>query len=544
MTGLRDMTVDELIARNAAEHADSLALEYEDCSFTWKELDIITDHIASHMLHDGIGMNTHVAILSTNSPNWISVYIALAKLGAVSVLINFNSSFEELRYLLDYTESEYLLYGDGYKDEVFSDIVSELKADSSVKVRGYMHIGRDGRGEWFRLSNIPYLHAGSYEELMAKKSAVMSENILSMVMTSGTDAEPKGVLLTHFQMLNIAAEAAEAMHWNAEDRICLSLSLFHCFGLSTGLLAGIVTGCELCLLSSFRSKQVLHAVQEKRCTVLNGVPSMFLLLLNNPDFEKYDISSLRSGIIAGSGIRTKDYLKICERMHLGHLQQSYGQTECSPSITFSDYDDSKELKSESVGRVIDNVEIRIADPDTDRKLENGQSGEIEVRGFNVMRYGYYRLRDLTEKTFSSDGWLRTGDIGYMDDNGDLYVTGRSKDIIIKCGENISPKEIEEVMLDYEGMDDVKVFGIEADIVQEEVAACFTGRKAIDTDGLMKYMRSRMAAIKMPGYLFRFDAFPLKQNGKLDINKMKEIVLGELKKNGGCLHEIHTGAKTY
>lgn len=525
---LKNVTLNHTITKNAKEYPDKIAFEYEDYSYTWMELDKITDHIASKYLGDGITIGTHVGIFSTNSPNWICTYIALAKIGAVSVLINFNYKARELYDIVKYTRLEYLCYGEGYKDGKFADHIDYLRKNRIPKIKQFISIGQNESGQWYQISNVPYVSQLDYEKLQMHKKRVSSSDHLSMILTSGTTAAPKGVLLSHFQMLNIAYEATELMHWGKEDKICLSLSLFHCFGLSTGFLASLVTGCSMCLLPNFRSKQVLEAVEKYKCTILNGVPSMFLAIMKNPDFDRYDLSSLYSGIIAGSGIRRQDYFKVREGFGFSHLEQSYGQTECSPSITFSGYNDSLDIKAVSVGKVIPNVTIRIANPRKNIEVPTGQEGEIQVKGFNVMQHGYFLKKHLSKTAFTKDGWLKTGDIGALDEEGNLFVTGRRKEVIIRCGENISPKEIEESLLDYHGIEDVKVFGIEAPVVQEDVVACYVCNSGFDETDFKDFMKGRMADYKIPKYLIKFENFPLFSNGKLNIKEMKTRVADLLK----------------
>lgn len=522
---LKHVTVDELMRRNAAVYSDKTAIEFMGITYTWRQLDIITDHLASFYLEYGVREGTHVGIFSTNSINWVCTFLALAKIGAVSVLINFNYKYEELLHGIKYAGVEYLCYGEGFKETDFSELIERLRQEPVWKMRQYINIGRDRDGDWYIPEKVPYGTAESYQKLLEHKRKIKSSAVLSMIFTSGTTAEPKGVLLTQYQMLNVAREAAAAMHWSQEDRTCLALSLFHCFGLSTGLLANLVTGGEICLLENFRSQSVLRAVEKNRCTVLNGVPSLFLAILNNPGFAEYDLSSLRSGIIAGAGIRRQDYYRVKEAFGYESLQQSYGQTEASPSITFSGYSDSEEIKAVSVGKVIPNVELRIADPDTGEILQPGVSGEVQVQGFNVMEQGYYRKAAETKKAFTRDGWLKTGDLGMLDDAGNLYITGRSKDVIIRCGENISPKEVEEAVLEYPAVENVIVFGVEEAIVQEEVAACIIWKGESDEAGLRSYLKEHIANYKIPKYMYGFEEFPLHSNGKLN----KKLLIEEAAK---------------
>jgi fatty-acyl-CoA synthase len=526
---LKDITIHQMMTYNAHQYADSLAIEYEENKLTWYELNKITDYLAEMYLDMGISKGSHVGIFGTNSPNWVMTYLALAKIGAISVLINFNYKEQKLREVIHYTQIEYLCYGDGYKEQDFHQLIEALKKHRIPRIKRYIPMELLRQEKWYMVPSKPYVYKNDDKNLMEYKKQVETENVLSMILTSGTTASPKGILLTHYQMLNIAREASEQMHWKQSDKICLCLALFHCFGLATGLLASIANGSAICLLSCFRSKQVLDAIQNNKCTIVNGVPSMFLAIMENPAFEMFDLSSLQSGIVAGSGLRSQDYRKIKKAFRMEHLQQSFGQTEASPSITFSGYADAIELKEKSVGRVISHVELRIAKKHSNQALPPFEEGEIQIKGYNVMQYGYFRKKAETKRAFTKDGWLRTGDLGHLDEEGNLYVTGRLKEIIIRCGENIAPKEIEEVMLSFPYIRDVKVFGVPAKIVQEEIAACILCNEGYQEEDLRNYLAQRLPHYKIPKYIECLEEFPLNTNGKLDIKEMKDRVVKGMNK---------------
>lgn len=521
---LEKMTVSQLLSYHATHYPDEIAMKYETYSCNWNKVNKITDQLACKYLKYGIHKGTHVGIFAVNSPNWIFTYLALAKIGAVSVLINFNYKTKELLSIVNYSNIEYLCYGDKYKGQDFIDIIQHLRKFRIWKMRQYIYIGPDEKGSWFHEEPSIYLNTNDYEKLEEQKAQVESEDILSMLFSSGTTAQPKGVLLTQFQMLNIAKIICNQMRWKQEDRICLTLSLFHCFGLSTGLLASIVSGCSLCILKSFASKEVFEAIEQQTCTVLNGVPTMFLSMIKNEEFDSYNLSSLRSGIVAGCKIHPHHYREIVNRFGFEKLQQSYGQTEASPTITCSDYEDVLEVKEASVGKVISNVALRIVDKKRKVATEPFVEGEIQIKGFNVMQYGYYKRKRETRKIITADGWLKTGDIGYLDENQNLCITGRKKEMIIRCGQNISPTEIEEVILQYDGILDVKVFGVPDSVAQEEIAAAVCCSTLVKREKIMAYLKENLADYKVPKYLYGYFGFPLLANGKVDIKTLKEITL--------------------
>ncbi|WP_099466626.1 class I adenylate-forming enzyme family protein [Konateibacter massiliensis] len=521
---LENITVDKKMADHVRQNPNDLALEFGAYRLNWKKLNEQTDCIAIALIEKGIKKGTHVGLFGTNSLNWVCTYLALAKIGAVSVLINFNNKKEQICQMLNYADIAYLCYGDGYKEQDFNEMADELRCQKEHAHIKYIPIGEKSCGLWKEKG----YEEQEYQKLAVYKSEVKSSDFLSMIFTSGTTAQPKGVLLTQYQMLNIAAQAASIMKWSKSDKICLALALFHCFGLSTGLLAGLCSGASVCLLPGFRSTQVLEAIETYKCTVINGVPSMFLALLEHADYEKYDLSSLKSGIIAGSGVRSQDYVRITSSLKIPCLHQSYGQTEASPSITFSLCEDSREIKAVSVGRVMEHMELRITDK-CGKVVSAFVDGEVQIKGYNVMQHGYYKKDEETALAFSKDGWLKTGDIGHLDEDGNLFITGRIKDIIIRCGENISPKEIEEVISEYSGIKDVKVFGIPAEIVQEEIVACIVAEQVLLLEDLKGYLRRRLPDYKLPKYIYECKEFPLQANGKLDIGKMKEHAIKEKEK---------------
>lgn len=515
---LKNVTIGKILSDKIEKIPDKNAIEYENVFYTWRELYDISDRLAIEFLKYGIGYKSHVAIWSTNSPDWIVTYLSLARIGAISVLINPNYKENELIQILEYSDVEYVCYG---KLAVCNDIVSCLKNKKIGKIKRYIPINMatdlkdDGT---FSIS------LEDMEKLKKAELKVTPQSIASMIFTSGTTSLPKGVMLTHYQLVNISIEATEEMRWTEEDRMCIALPLFHCFGLSVGLLASLYKGFCIYLLSKFRTTCVLKCIDEYKITLLNGVPTMFLALLNNSGRKNYDLISLKSGIIAGCTVFKEDYLKIQKELKLEKLQQSYGQTEASPSITFNNYDDPIAIKSVSVGKVISNVDLKIVSTEDGHELKAYEDGEIIVKGFNVMK-GYYKLPEQNSKKITKDGWLYTDDIGHVDDDGNLYITGRKQEIIIRSGENISPKEIEDVIIRYSDVDQVKVFGIQAPFVQEEIVACIIANcgKTIHIDNLKEYLKKYLADYKVPKYIYIFNKFPLNANGKIDVKKLKKEV---------------------
>ena len=328
-------------------------------------------------------------------------------------------------------------------------------------------------------------------------------------------------MLSHYSLVNSALEICSHMGWEESDKMMIAVPLFHCFGLTASLLTSIHTGCCMHTVEYYKTITVLQTVQKHHCTVLNGVPSMFLAITRNPAHKDYDLSSLRNGIIAGSPVSEEEYDAIRREIPGLLLHASYGQTETAPCVSISDVGDSATERATTAGRVLRHCEVRILAPDG-ASLQTGEDGEICVRGYNVMQ-GYYHLPEETAKTIDADGWLHTGDMGHLDGRNFLYITGRIKEMIIRGGENISPREIEQVIWHYPGIRDVTVIGLPTEVLQEMIVACIIPEEGmtIGNAGLMTYMENHLAYYKLPAHIVRMEAFPMNASGK--------VMLGELKK---------------
>lgn len=504
-----DTTIGCLFDQLVRNKGEQKLLHFKDASISWQEIDRISTKMASDMLSLNMTKGSRIAILCQNSPLYLCALFAIWKIGGVAVLVNPSYKTHEINQLVDYV---------GFRG-IFCDDFCIKKLQKTTSVELIHYIGMDA---WDSLKEQSRQISTSEAERVARQAqGVQPRDMACMLFTSGTTGVPKGVELSHFQMLNVAMRAVDAMRWNERDIVCVSLPLFHVFGLSTCILAALFHRGTLCFTSSYKSIEVIKCVAKHRCTVLNGVPTMFLSMLNNPEKPNYDLSSLRSGIIAGSGVHEKDFLRVVRELPIPHLMQSYGQTEASPSITFSPYDDPVEKRAKSTGKAIPDVEIRIRDTKEDKDLPPCQRGEVEIRGFNTMR-GYFHLPAESKKVLRTDGWMKTGDIGYLDHEGYLYIVGRAKEMIIRGGENISPQEIEEIILAMDGIAQVKVFGVQEEVIQESIAACIVQTKNHSSQDIQAHVRTYLADYKVPKYIFFFDQFPEQSNGKVDVKKLKAM----------------------
>ena len=519
---LMKKTIGQYLKEQAAVIGSHTAMEMFGWSCDFAQLDEVSGLLAGRLDKMGVTRGTHVGIWSLNSPNWVFTFLALVKIGAVPVLINTCYRDEELKGILNYSDVEYVFCGAGCKDIVYDDVIADIRQDTP-KVKRFLHLDEREAGTWMSVESFGNRErsAETRSHILELESRVKPEDAACMIFTSGTTSLPKGILLSHEQLINNSRAMVEAMHWGASDKMCITVPLFHCFGITAGVIACITGGMDMCLIPYFRTAHVWDAIEKYECTILNGVPSMFLALIRKPQYAQRKAPKLKSGIIAGSPCTPEDFLEICRRFPHMHLQPSYGQTETSPCIAIADWDDPNEVKAVSAGHVIGHVETRIMDLDSGALVADGQDGEIQVRGYNVMM-GYYNLPEANAKVFTEDGWLRTGDVGHFDERKELHITGRIKEMIIRAGENISPREIEHAIRRYEGIADVKVVGVPAQVLQEEIAACVIARPGarINQERMLSYLKNRLADYKVPAYVFWFDAFPMNASGKIDLKELR------------------------
>lgn len=521
---LINKTIGMCLADRVEKTPEHIAIETQRRNYSWRELDRVSDCLAVRMHHLGIEKGTHVGIWGTNTTNWIITFLALEKLGAVPALLNTCYCEKELEDIIEYADIRYVYYGKGYKKVIYQDIVDVLETKMKDRVRAWIPMKLEGEeGGWIREETFTEEERSeaAMEALAGWKAQVEASDLAAMLFTSGTTSRPKGVMLSHYNLVNSSLETCEHMKWGDRDKMLIAVPMFHCFGITSSLLSSIHRGFVMHLIEYYKSVTVLDTVHRFRCTLLNGVPSMFLALIRNRDFAKYDLSSLRRGIIAGSAISEGEYMQIRKAIPSLKLHSSYGQTETSPCVSIGDVEDTDEENARTAGRVVENCQVRIADIRDGAVLPTGGNGEIQVKGYNVMQ-GYYNMPEATAAAIGADGWLRTGDLGYLDERNFLYVTGRLKEIIIRGGENISPGEIENAVKEFPAVDNVKVIGVPAEVLQEQIAACVTLKAGADFSekALLEFMKGKVAYYKMPEYVLVFDELPMNASGK--------ILLGELK----------------
>ena len=511
--------ISQTIAGRLRERAqlapDDTALVCEEVSFTWKELDARVDELAVACLSQGIKSGERVAIWIENRPEWIILFYALARIGASSVLLNTCSSATELSWTLASMEPQYLFYGKQCKGVAFSDIVQKLDKKEFPKLKWCCAL--DDAMKFM----IPVDHAAR-EALKKVEDAVKPSSTASILLTSGTTSGPKGVMLTHANMVGNAQAIVDRLGWSSTDRMCIAVPLFHCFGVTVSVLGCACSGATMVLVpGSFHSETVLRYLQKFRCTLFNGVPTMFLVLLRYPELNKYDLSALRGGIIAGSWLRHQDYMRICEALGMDELYTSYGLSESAPCVTLAEPLDTLVERATSSGPALDAAELRIWDVANEKEVPSGQTGEIQTRSAYVMK-GYYGKPDITAQTITHDGWLKTGDTGYIDENNRLHVNGRIKEMILRGGECISPIEIEQCIAGLDGVKEVKVVGVYAEVVQEEIVACVVREagSSLTEEDVKIWSKEHLAKFKVPRHVLFFNEFPMGASGKIRIGELK------------------------
>ena len=517
---------------------DFIVYPDRDLRFSYATFDRRVDHLAKSLLHLGIRKGDKIGIFANNVPDWLTYFFATAKIGGVLVTINTNYRTHELEYLVKNSDLHTLCLVNGWRDSDYVQMVYELVPELKESQRGFL------KSEKFpELRNVifmgPEKHRGMYNtpelillgsqldeaRLALAKSAVTCQDVVNMQYTSGTTGFPKGVMLTHYNILNNGNATASCMNFSADERLCVCVPLFHCFGCVLALCSIITRGGTMVMVENFDPLTVLASVQKEKCTALHGVPTMFISELNHPMFNLFDLSSLRTGIMAGALCPIETMNNVMEKMNLKELIIVYGLTESSPGMTATRVTDSPTIRSTTVGRAYPAVEVKVADPETGKELQPGEQGELCCRGYNVMK-GYYKNEEATANAIDSAGWLHSGDLGVMDENGYFRVTGRIKDLIIRGGENIYPREIENYLYTLPGIEAVEVVGVASEKYGEEVGA-FIKRKAgyeLTEEDVIDFCRGKIARFKIPKYIFFVHEFPMTASGKIQKYKLREMAL--------------------
>ncbi|BDG43227.1 AMP-binding protein [Saccharococcus caldoxylosilyticus] len=538
------VTVGKLLEEKARLHPDHEAVVYADrgLRMTYRQFNDYCRLVARGLMRLGIEKGENVSIWATNVPEWIACQFATGKMGAVLVTVNTNYRAAELEYLLKQSDSTTLFLIEQYRGSSYVDIVYEivpelrtcepgkLQSKRLPKLKNVVFIGEKRYPGMFTWNDILAMaHDVPEEQLDERMNSLDPHDVINMQYTSGTTGFPKGVMLTHYNIVNNAYNVAQCMKLTKSDRLCIPVPFFHCFGCVMSTLACATVGATMVPVQEFNPKQVLQTVQAERCTALHGVPTMFIAELNDPDFEKYDLSTLRKGIMAGSPCPIEVMKAVIEKMGIKEITIAYGQTESSPVITQTRTDDPIHLRVETVGRALPNVEVKIVEPGTNKEVPPGVQGELCTRGYHVMK-GYYNNPDATKEVIDEDGWLHTGDLAVMDENGYCRITGRLKDMIIRGGENIYPREIEEFLYKHPKILDVQVVGVPDEKYGEEVMAWIILKEGqtATAEEIREFCRGKISRHKIPRYIEFIDSYPMTASGKIQKFKLREMAKQRLR----------------
>ncbi len=544
-------TMGDVLDRQAERFADRDALVNVETGqrFTYAEFRDEVERVARGLMALGIQRGQHVGIWATNYSEWVLTQFATAKIGAVMVNVNPAYRTHELAYLLEQSEANALILigrfrGSNYV-EMLNEVAPEIREATPGELRSLrfphlrhvVHIpphddGADAGtppGMWSWDEMVARHTEVPPEQLAERQAGCRPDDPVNIQYTSGTTGNPKGAMLTHHNLVANAVYVGDCIELTEQDRLCIPVPFYHCFGCVMGNLGCITHGSAIVIASEhFDPLKTLQAVEQERCTALYGVPTMFIAQLDHPDFENFNVSSLRTGIMAGSPCPIEVMRQVIDRMGAHQMTIAYGQTEHSPVITQTLVSDSIERRVSTVGAVLPGVEARIADPETGRILGPGVQGELQARSSMVMR-GYYNLPEATASAIDSEGWLHTGDLAEVDEDGYYRITGRLKDMIIRGGENVYPREIEEFLYTHPKISDVQVIGVPDERFGEEIMAWVVLRQGetADPEEIREYCRGRIAHFKVPRYVKVTTEFPMTVTGKIQKFRMREMAVEEL-----------------
>lgn len=542
MSDALHFTVGGLLKETARRfpHNDALVYPEHDLRLSYQQFDQLTDRVAKGLFRLGIRKGDHVSLWATNVPEWVVLQFATAKIGAVLVTINTNYKSAELDYVLKQSDSTTLFLVQGFKDTDYVNTVYTVMPELKKAAPGDFHceklpflknvvfLGEEHHEGMLNYRDIENLGENVCDEVLNDlKNDLNPHEVINMQYTSGTTGFPKGVMLTHFNIVNNAYNIGKCMELSEKDRLCIPVPFFHCFGCVLGVLACVTHGATMVPVETFDPESVLRTVEVEKCTALHGVPTMFIAELEHPKFKEYDLSSLRTGIMAGSPCPIEVMKMVINDMNCSEITIAYGQTEASPVITQTRTQDPIERRVASVGRALPEVEVKIVDIATGAVLPADEQGELCTRGYLVMK-GYYKLPEETALAIDEDGWLHTGDLAVMDKNGYCHITGRIKNMIIRGGENIYPREIEEFLYTHPKISDVQVFGVPDKKFGERVMAAIKLREGVDcnSEEIREYCHNKIANYKIPHYVKFVDSYPMTASGKIQIFKLREMAIEE------------------
>ena len=539
MYQLSERTLGDWLEHWAQETPDKEYIVYSDrdLRFTRKQFNERVEDRARGLIAIGVTKGTHVGLWAQNVPDWLTFLYACAKIGAVCITVNTNYKQNELEYLCQDSDMHTLCLTDGTWESNYVDMAytmlpelrecqrGHLESKRFPKLKNVVYIGQEKYRGMYNTAEILLLGENTDDdEFQRLRKSVSCHDFVNMQYTSGTTGFPKGVMLTHYNIANDGFLTGEHMKFTQDDKLCVCVPLFHCFGVVLATMNCLTHGCTEVVVERFDPLVTLASVHKERCTALYGVPTMFIAELNHPMFDMFDLSCLRTGIMAGSLCPIELMRKVEEKMYL-HVTSVYGLTESSPGMSQTRIDDPDEVRYTTVGRDYEFVDVKVLDPETNKEVPVGVQGEMCCKGFNVMK-GYYKNPEATAEVIDENGYLHSGDLGVMDENGNYRITGRIKDMIIRGGENIYPREIEEFLYHLPGVRDVQVAGVPSKKYDEEVGAFIIldeGAKLTEEE-VRDWCRGKIARYKIPKYVFFVKEYPLTGSGKIQKFKLRELSL--------------------
>lgn len=513
----RNASFRDLLELKAADKPDHVIIHDSGDNYTYRELDSCVDILACDLAGEGVKKGSHVGIYCPNSTNWIISFFAIQKLGAIAILINPNYTVQELAMSSETADITHLCYGDNVTipDDAF---ISELKDKSNNRIEHFISIKKSIR----------------FRKKLSEKTDIIGvrpekDDPALMLFTSGSTGRPKCAILSAYNVLLASYESMASQRLTDEDRICNILPLFHVFGLISVLCAGMLSDAEIFIPADIHTNTLIDLIYKEQCTVFHAVPTMMLMILANKSFSTEKLKTLRCTILSAAAATREQIERFHEALPDDHFLSAYGLSESAPISTLP-YDDSLENCISTVGVPMPHIDIEIRDPETDVKCEQGKIGEIVVRGENIMT-AYYRVR-IEEQSLGSDGWLHTGDLGYLRKDGYLCFTGRLKELIIRGGENIYPNEVASVVSKLPGIEDVKVVGVPSDFYGEEVCACIRLMEgySFDEAWAREELKKTLAKFKIPSFFVIYDKFPTLATGKIDMVALKKDASDQIKKS--------------
>ena len=533
-----ELTLSQLLREKTKENPSQEFMVYSDrgLRFTYQEFDKRVDDMAAGLYAIGVRKGDNVGIWATNVPDWLTYMFACARLGAVAVTVNTSYKLHELEYLVKQSDLTTLCLTDGVKDSNYVQMIKELVPELDEYERGCLKSAKFpclknvvfmGPEKFRGLYSTPELlllgqHV-DFEIIKKIESEVTPHDVVNMQYTSGTTGFPKGVMLTSHNIINNGYSIGESMRYTSKERVCLPVPLFHCFGIVLGVMAILSHGATHVLLESFDPLVALASIHKEKCTAIYGVPTMYIAELNHPMFNMFDMSSLRTGIMAGAGCPVELMKTVMDKMNMKEITSVYGLTETSPGMTQSRWDQSAEVRATTVGYELPDIEVKVLNPETNEECAIGEQGEMCCRGYNIMK-GYYKMPEATAEIIDENGFLHSGDLGVKDPDGNYRITGRIKDMIIRGGENIYPREIEEFLIDIPQIKDIQVAAVKSNRYGEITGAFIIlheGQTLTEED-VIEYCRGKLSKYKWPQFFMFLDEFPMTGSGKIQKFKLTEM----------------------